>query len=222
MERIEDYAIIGDLHTAALVGTDGSIGGLCLPYFDPAACFAALSGTSEAGHWLLAPAGGGTCTRRRYRRDTLVLETEWDTGTGRVRVTDFMPPRDETADIVRIVEGLSGTVAMQSELALRFDYGHLVPCMRRTTTGIHAVAGPDSVHLSSTAPMQGEHFRTLSGFTVGAGDRVPFVLTWSPSHLRPPRTADADEALARTVDYWQECHRAAGPRGRTGTRSSSQ
>jgi GH15 family glucan-1,4-alpha-glucosidase len=202
--RIEDYAIVGDLHTAALIGTDGSIDWLCLPFFDSPACFAALLDTPDAGRWLLAPDGGGTCTRRRYRPDTLVLETEWDTGTGRVRVTDFMPPRDEVADVVRIVEGLSGTVAMRSELALRFDYGHLVPWVRRTKTGIHAVAGPDSVHLSSTVPMQGEHLRTLSEFTVGAGDRVPFVLTWSPSHSRRPRTVDADEALAGTVAYWEE------------------
>lgn len=214
MARIEDYAIVGDLHTAALIGTDGSIDWLCLPHFDSAACFAALLDTPDAGRWLLAPEGGGICTRRRYRPDSLVLETEWDTSTGRVRVTDFMPPRDDTADIVRIVEGLSGTVAMRSELALRFDYGHLVPWVRRTKTGIHAVAGPDSVHLSSPVPMQGEHLRTLSEFTVGAGDRVPFVLTWSPSHHRDPRAGDADEALAGTVAYWEQWSsrsRAGGP-----------
>lgn len=203
MTRIEDYAIVGDLHTAALIGNDGSIDWLCLPYFDSPACFAALLDTPDAGRWLLAPAGGGTCTRRRYRPDTLVLETEWDTGTGRVKVTDFMPPRDEIADIVRIVEGLSGTVQIRSELALRFDYGHLVPWVRRTTTGIHAIAGPDSVHLSSPVPMQGEHHCTVSEFTVGAGDRVPFVLTWSPSHRPRPRTVNAEEALARTQAYWE-------------------
>ncbi|MDZ4351742.1 glycoside hydrolase family 15 protein (plasmid) [Arthrobacter sp. FW306-05-C] len=214
MTRIEDYAIVGDLHTAALIGTDGSIDWLCLPHFDSPACFAALLDTPDAGRWLLAPAAGGTCTRRRYRPDTLVLETEWDTGTGRVRVTDFMPPRDGVADLIRIVEGLSGTVAMRGELALRFDYGHVVPWVRRTTTGIHAVAGPDSVHLSSSAPMEGEHLRTVSEFTVKAGERVPFVLTWSPSHLRRPRTVDAENALTGTLAYWEDWSSrsaAAGP-----------
>jgi GH15 family glucan-1,4-alpha-glucosidase len=202
--RIEDYAIVGDLHTAALVGSDGSIDWLCLPHFDSPACFAALLDTPDAGRWLLAPAAGGICTGRRYRPDTLVLETDWDTATGRVRVTDFMPPRDGVADLVRIVEGLSGTVEMRGELALRFDYGQVVPWVRHTKTGIHAVAGPDSVRLSSPAPMQGEHLRTVSEFTVEEGERVPFVLTWSPSHLRSHRTVDAEEALSGTVAYWKE------------------
>ncbi len=204
MAKIEDYAIVGDLHTAALIGTDGSIDWLCLPHFDSPACFASLLDTPEAGRWLVSPDGGGTCTRRRYRPDTLVLETEWDTPTGRVRVTDFMPPRDGVADLVRIVEGLSGTVAMRGELALRFDYGHVVPWVRRTKNGIHALAGPDSVTLTSTAPMRGEHLNTVSEFTVTAGERVPFVLTWSSSHLRRPRTIDADQALAGTVAFWED------------------
>ena len=213
MTRIEDYAIVGDLHTAALIGTDGSIDWLCLPHFDSPACFAALLDTPDAGRWLLAPAGGGTCTARRYRPDTLILETDWDTGTGRVRVTDFMPPRDGVADLVRIVEGLSGTVSMRGELALRFDYGHVVPWVRRTTTGIHAVAGPDSVHLSSPAPMEGEHFRTFSEFTVKAGERVPFVLTWSPSHQQRPRTVDADQALTGALAYWEDWSSGSGAAG---------
>ncbi|GGI01347.1 glycoside hydrolase family 15 protein [Arthrobacter liuii] len=204
MTRIEDYAIVGDLHTAALIGTDGSIDWLCLPHFDSPACFAALLDTPDAGRWLLAPAAGGRCTRRQYRPDTLVLETEWETATGRVRVIDFMPPRDKAADIIRIVEGVSGTVDMQGELALRFDYGHIVPWVRRTKGGIHAVAGPDSVTLSSPVPMQGQHLRTVSEFTIKEGERVPFILTWSPSHLRVPGTADAEEALSATVAYWEQ------------------
>src|SRR5450759_3737826 len=123
MARREDYAMVGDLHTAALIGTDGSIDWLCLPHFDSPACFAALLDSPAAGRWLLAPASGGVCTSRRYRPGTLILETEWETHEGLVRVTDFMPPRDEVVDIVRIVEGLRGSVRMRGELALRFDYG---------------------------------------------------------------------------------------------------
>ncbi|WP_285247192.1 glycoside hydrolase family 15 protein [Pseudarthrobacter sp. efr-133-R2A-89] len=213
MRKIEDYAIIGDLHTVALVGTDGSIDWLCLPHFDSPACFAALLDSPEAGRWLLAPVNAGACTSRRYRHDTLVLETEWETGTGRVRVTDFMPPRDEAADLVRIVEGLDGTVQMHSELALRFDYGHVVPWVRRTKTGIHAVAGPDSVHVASPVPMHGEHRRTVSEFTVNAGDTVPFVLTWTPSYRQRSRTVDAGAALAQTVAYWEEWSARSGADG---------
>ena len=150
MAKIEDYAIVGDLHTAALIGTDGSIDWLCLPHFDSPACFAALLDSPEAGRWLLAPASGGACAARRYRPGTLILETEWETAQGRVRVTDFMPPRDEVVDIVRIVEGLRGSVRMHGELALRFDYGQVVPWVRRDKQGIRAVAGPDAASLART------------------------------------------------------------------------
>jgi GH15 family glucan-1,4-alpha-glucosidase len=129
---IEDYGMVGDLQTAALVGRDGSIDWLCLPRFDSPACFAALLGDANNGHWQLAPVEGGPCTRRRYRGDSLVLESEWETPTGTVRVVDAMPPRGEAADLVRVVEGVSGRVAMQMELVLRFDYGHVVPWVRRT------------------------------------------------------------------------------------------
>src|SRR5690349_14590912 len=147
--RIEDYALLGDLHTAALVGRDGSIDWLCLPRFDSPACFAALLGDQENGHWLVAPAAGGTCSRRQYRGDTLVLETFWETAEGMVRVVDCMPTRPESTDIVRIVEGVSGTVQMQSVLRLRFDYGRVVPWVRRVDGQIVAVAGPDSAWLST-------------------------------------------------------------------------
>jgi GH15 family glucan-1,4-alpha-glucosidase len=214
VSRIEDYAIIGDLHTAALVGRDGSIDWLCLPNFDSPACFAALLDEPKSGRWLLAPEGHGTCTRRRYAGATLVLETEWDTGEGVVRVIDFMPPRDGVADLVRIVEGVSGSVAMRMDLAIRFDYGHIVPWVRRNHTGMHAVAGPDAVYLTGGAPIQGEHLHTVSDFTVSAGERVPFVLTWAPSHERRPRAVDAERALAGTLAFWNDWSaksQAAGP-----------
>ncbi|GAA2202632.1 glycoside hydrolase family 15 protein [Sinomonas flava] len=214
MSRIEDYAIIGDLHTAALVARNGSIDWLCLPNFDSPACFAALLADSEAGRWLLAPKGATTCTRRQYRDNTLVLETEWETDDGAVRVLDFMPPRDGVADLVRIVEGIRGSVTMALELVLRFDYGHIVPWVRRSGRGLHAVAGPDSVYLASDVPVHGEHMRTRGEFTVGEGDRVSFVLTWAPSHAQQPRTVDPDKVLKGTTDYWtgwSSRSRAGGP-----------
>jgi GH15 family glucan-1,4-alpha-glucosidase len=171
VSRIEDYAVIGDLHTAALVGRDGSVDWLCLPHFDSSACFAALLDTPEAGRWLLAPAGGGTCTHRRYQEDTLVLETEWETSDGHVRVVDFMPPREQAADVVRIVEGVSGAVPKFGELRLRFDYGQIVPWVRHDERGIGALAGPDAAYLSTSAPLQGRDLATVSEFTARAGPR---------------------------------------------------
>ncbi|WP_022899528.1 glycoside hydrolase family 15 protein [Humibacter albus] len=211
--RIEDYAIIGDLHTAALVGTDGSIDWLCLPRFDSPACFANLVGTADNGFWRLAPADAERSTRRRYRPDTLVLETEWESQSGRVRVTDFMPVRDDAADLVRVVEGLSGTVRMKSELALRFDYGHVVPWVTHTERGIRAVAGPDAVLISTPAPLHGKDMRTVSEFTVDEGERIPFVMTWYASHTRPPAPVDALEALERTDSFWDTWSRASKARG---------
>lgn len=204
MARIEDYALIGDLHTAALVGMDGSIDWLCLPHFDSPACFASLLADPEAGRWIMAPEGASRCTRRQYREGTLVLETDWETEGGTVRVIDFMPPRDGVADVVRIVEGVSGKVTMRTELVLRFDYGHVVPWVRRTERGLHAVAGPDSVYLASTVPVHGTHFRTVGDFTVSEGERASFVLTWGPSHEGRPRVVDAEKTLKRTVDYWRQ------------------
>ncbi|MCT9869814.1 glycoside hydrolase family 15 protein [Paenarthrobacter aurescens] len=205
MARIEDYAIIGDLNTAALVGRSGSIDWMCLPRFDSPACFAALLDSPEAGRWLLAPAGtpdGGNCTRRHYREDTLILETEWDVDGGSVRVTDFMPVRDDAVDLVRIVEGLSGEVDMHMELVLRFDYGRVVPWVRHSKHGISAVAGPDSAYLTTHAPLEGRDRRTFSDFTVRAGDKVPFVLRWAPSHEREPRRIDPFRAFSATEKFW--------------------
>ncbi|MFJ6079205.1 glycoside hydrolase family 15 protein [Pseudarthrobacter sp. NPDC092419] len=203
MARIEDYAVIGDLQTGALVSTEGSIDWLCLPRFDSPACFSALVDTPDAGRWLIAPEGAGPCTRRQYRDGSLVLETEWETPEGAVRVIDFMPPRDRVADVVRIVEGVTGTVRMRSELVLRFDYGHIVPWVRRDEFGLHAIAGPDAVYFATPAPLRGENMHTTSEFTVSAGERVPFVLTWAPSHVGRPQTVDAEEVLGTTYAFWR-------------------
>ena len=206
--------MVGDLHTAALISTEGSIDWLCLPRFDSPACFNALLDSPKAGRWLLAPASGGECTRRRYRKNTLILETEWETPEGKVKIIDFMSPRDGAADIVRIVVGIRGTVRMRGELALRFDYGHIVPWVRRDEHGIHAVAGPDAAYLVTDAPLRGEQMQTASDFTVKAGQRVPFVLTWAPSHLGRPRQVDPEGVLAATEAFWQQwsakCH-VTGP-----------
>lgn len=202
--RIEDYAVIGDLHTAALVGRDGSIDWLCLPRFDSPACFAALLDTPEAGRWQLAPAGGGLCTRRRYRGDSLILETEWRTPEGIVRVLDLMPPRGRAADLVRVVEGVSGRVPMRSELRLRFDYGSVLPWVKHHDGGLAALAGPDAMWLSSPIPMHGRDGASWAAFEVGTGDRVPFVLTHSPSHEPGPAAVDGLEAVADTERFWTE------------------
>ncbi|KUN18972.1 glucoamylase [Streptomyces antibioticus] len=204
--RIDDYALIGDEQTAALVGKDGSVDWLCLPRFDSAACFARLLGDENNGHWRIAPRDGpDRCARRAYRPGTLVLDTDWETDAGSVRVTDLMPQRDRAPDLVRIVEGLSGEVTVRSTLRLRFDYGSIMPWMRRTDGHRVAVAGPDSVWLRSEPQVRtwGEDFGTHSEFTVKEGERVAFVLTWHPSHEpRPPQT-DPFDALRTSVEDWQ-------------------
>jgi len=201
---IEDYALIGDTHTAALVGRDGSIDWLCLPRFDAPACFAALLGTPDNGRWLLAPAAGGRATRRSYMDRALVLTTEWETDTGAVRVTDFMPPRKDTPNLVRIVEGVRGQVDMTMELVLRFDYGRVVPWLNRVGGDACAVAGPDAVCLRSAVPTRGEDLRTMSEFTVSEGDHVPFILSWHPSNEAPREPPHAGGALAATLDWWRD------------------
>ncbi|TLQ46723.1 glycoside hydrolase family 15 protein [Streptomyces marianii] len=218
-QRIEDYALIGDLQTAGLVGRDGSVDWLCLPRFDSGACFAALLGDDDNGHWRLAPKGAGSCTRRRYVPGTLVLESFWETRTGTVKVTDFMPQRDKAPDVVRIVEGVSGSVEMNATLRLRFDYGSVVPWMRRADDHRIAVAGPDSVWLRlenpDSVPVKtwGQQFSTVSSFTVGAGQSVAFVLTWHPSHEPAPRLVDPFHALGASVDDWQEWSARCGYEG---------
>jgi GH15 family glucan-1,4-alpha-glucosidase len=203
MARIEDYGLIGDLQTAALVGRDGSIDWACFPRFDSGACFAGLLGTPEHGRWLLAPRTDAWEGKRQYRPRTLVLETEWETDTGAVRVIDFMPPRGKAPDIVRIVEGLGGHVEMYSELVIRFDYGGTIPWVRRIADGRIAVAGPDGLCFRTPVEHRGENLRTLGEFTVRRGERIPFTLTWYPSNERPPRAINAEHALNETVEYWQ-------------------
>jgi GH15 family glucan-1,4-alpha-glucosidase len=202
MPRIEDYALLGDLHTAALVSTAGSIDWLCLPRFDSPAAFAALLHNEQAGHWTLAPAGAGTCRARRYTENTLVLETDWGTADGAVRVIDFMPPRAGTPHLIRIAVGLSGEVAMRSVLRLRFDYGRVVPWVRQDGTQVHAIAGPDLVRLISAVPPRGDHGDTLADFTVRQGDRVPFIMSWAPSHEPQMPLVDAERALSATKEFW--------------------
>ena len=199
---IEDYALIGDTHTAALVSRQGSIDWLCLPRFDSPACFAALLGDRSNGRWLLAPAGPVREVRRRYQGDTLVLETEYRTDDGVVRVVDCMPPRQWDPDVARIVEGVRGRVPMRMELTIRFDYGSIVPWVRNIDGALHAVAGPDSVWLRTPVPVRGENWTSLADFTVAEGERVPFMLTWHASHRPAPRRIDPVQALGDTQAWW--------------------
>lgn len=201
---IEDHGLIGDLHTAALVDRDGSIDWMCLPRFDSPACFAALLGDESNGLWRLAPVGAGQATRRSYRGDTLILEQEWDTPEGSVRVIDFMPPSEGRHDVVRIVEGLSGRVAVHSELRLRFDYGRSVPWVHRVDDQIVGIAGPDAIAFSTSVPTYGRDLTTHAEVSVAAGETVSFVLNWHPSHLLPPEPADPTAALAATEEFWSE------------------
>ncbi|KUI12340.1 glucoamylase [Mycobacterium lehmannii] len=201
---IEDYALLGDLQSVALVGRDGSIDWLCLPRFDSPACFSALVGDPDSGRWSIAPADVDRVTRRAYRGDSLVLQSEWKTRSGAVRVLDFMPPRGESPDVVRIVEGLDGDVVMQMSLQLRFDYGHIVPRVRRKGGDLVAIAGPDSVYLRTPIACHGDHLKTTAQFTVSKGERVPFVLTHRPSHLPPPEIVDAEVALRDTEQFWTQ------------------
>jgi GH15 family glucan-1,4-alpha-glucosidase len=200
--RIEDYALIGDLQTAALVSRGGSVDWCCFPRFDSGACFASLIGAPENGRWLLAPAGSIRASARRYRHDTLVLESTYETDDGAVRAIDFMPPRGHAPDIVRIVEGLSGRVPMRFELVIRFDFGRIVPWVRRMDDALVAVAGPDALCLWSPVETHGEGMTTVAEFTLEQGDRVGFVLTWFPSHEPLPDPVDAEQALRDSEDYW--------------------
>ena len=202
--RIEDYALIGDFHTAALVGRDGSIDWLCLPRFDSGACFAALLGTKEHGRWLLAPAGEVRKVERHYRQDTLVLETTFETDEGAVTLVDCMPPRRDNPALVRMVVGRRGRVAMRMQLILRFDYGSIVPWVRRTETGIQAVAGPDTAQVCTSAKLHGEHLTTVAECTVSDGERMPFVLQWHPSQDPVPAAIDAEDAIRSTERWWRE------------------
>ena len=201
--RIEDYALIGDTETAALVGKNGSIDWLCAPRFDSPAFFAALLGTDANGHWQIAPAGEARRVERRYRPGTLVLETDFETDDGLVRLVDCMP-LGEHNHVVRIVEGLRGRVAMQMQVRPRFDYGRLIPATGRIDQGIFAVAGPDAVCMRTPVEMSAEGGAASAAFTVSEGERVPFHLAWYPSHVPRPEPIDPFNMTARTESWWRE------------------
>ncbi len=202
--RIEDYALISDCETAALVGYDGSIDWLCLPRFDSGACFAALLGTPENGRWLIAPAGEVRARRRRYREGTLVLETEFDTDEGTVLLTDFMPIRAQQPVLVRCVEGKKGRVPVKFELVLRFDYGSIVPWVQRVDhRGITAIAGPTALVVYGDAILHGKNMTTVAEFTVGKGDKRTFTLISYPSHRRTPEIPIPEISLKETDSWWR-------------------
>jgi GH15 family glucan-1,4-alpha-glucosidase len=204
MLRIEDYAMIGDCKTAALVGCDGSIDWLCWPRFDSAACFAALLGTADNGRWIIAPKHPPLAVRRRYRPGTLVLETEFETETGCAAIIDFMPPADG-ADLVRIVIGRSGRLVFHTELVVRFNYGATVPWVNRLDDGtIDAIAGPERLVLRTPAILQGDDAKILGELTVEAGQSIPFVLSYGPSFQNSPPAIDPFDALERTEAFWRQ------------------
>jgi GH15 family glucan-1,4-alpha-glucosidase len=204
--KIEDYGLIGDCETAALVGIDGSIDWLCWPAFDSDACFAALLGTSKEGRWLIAPAEKITKTTRRYWGDSLILETRFETASGAVAVIDFMPPRGKASDIVRLVRGVSGRVKLRMELVIRFGFGTDIPWVKKSEDGsaLLAICGPDMTVLRSPIETRGEDMTTVADFEVGEGETVPFVLTYGPSHLDVPGAIDPEKALQESQDFWAE------------------
>ncbi|MBR1174956.1 glycoside hydrolase family 15 protein [Bradyrhizobium sp. KB893862 SZCCT0404] len=203
-QRIEDYALIGDCETAALVGRNGSIDWLCWPAFDSDACFAAILGDRKNGRWLVAPAGDVTSISRRYLGNTLILETRFETGTGTVALIDFMPPRGKASDIVRLVRGINGKVKMRMELVIRFGFGVDIPWVRRIDHSLMAIAGQDMTVLRTPVETRGEDLTTVSDFEVREGETVPFVLTYGPSHLDPPKPIDPELALQETEKFWNE------------------
>ena len=204
-QRIEDYALIGDCETGALIGRDGSIDWLCWPRFDSGACFAALLGNPQHGRWRIAPAGEIVRAERRYRGDSMILETTFVTVSGSVTVIDFMPPVGTQSELVRTVVGVRGEVAMRVELILRFGYGALVPWVTRYgTNGLRAIAGPDMVVLTADVPLHGENLTSVADFTIRQGESRSFTLSWRPSHKPPPDPVDAAAALRETEEYWTE------------------
>ena len=205
-KRIEDYGLIGNTVSAALVGRDGAIDWLCLPRFDSAACFAALLGGPEQGRWLIEPADASVRTSRRYLPDTAVIETLFETQDGSVTVTDFMPftQDEERVDVVRIVRGVRGRVRMSTELTLRFNYGQAVPWVRRRDYGLSAISGPDAVELHTSVRFEGQDLSSVATFDVHEGESVPFALSYHPSHKMPQFVQDSSESLERTISRWRE------------------
>lgn len=223
--RIEDYALIGDMQTAALVCRDGTVDWLCLPRFDSPAVFAGLLGTEDHGFWRLGPAHPAgaeppAATRRRYVGDSLVLESEWDTPRGTVRIIDFMPPRDGAPQVIRIVEGVSGRVPMHSALRMRFSYGKVTPWVHKVGDRTVAVAGPDSVWLDTEVDTYGKDLTTYSDFTVAPGDRITFTISWEPSHKQPPPSPSPRPLLRRPSTSGASGSTSAPTTGPTGMPSS--
>src|SRR5262245_20934943 len=202
--RIEDYALIGNCQTAALVGRDGSLDWLCLPRFDSDACFASLLGKPENGRWLLAPAGAIKKTTRRYRDGTLILETDFETDDGAVRLVDCMPPRRGEPDLVRVVQGLRGHVKMRMELIIRFGFGSIGPWGRGPPRGPQATARPDALVLDTAVELHGKHLTTVAKFTVAKGQEIPFVLMWYPSNQKRPRPLNASKIIKGTGKWWRK------------------
>src|SRR3954469_16718437 len=200
--RIEDYAFLSDTQSAALVSRDGCVDWLCLPRFDSGACFASLLGNGENGRWKFSAKEKVRKISRRYRGETLILETTIETKSGAIRLIDFMPPRGTNPDIIRIVEGVRGKVVVEMELVIRFDYGHIVPWVRKCDGGVQAIAGPDALILRTPIKTHGGNLTTVAEFEVKRGDRIPFVLTWFPSHSAPPKKVRPLNALRQTEEYW--------------------
>jgi GH15 family glucan-1,4-alpha-glucosidase len=196
--------MIGDCYTAALISKHGSIDWLCLPYFDSGACFAALLGTPDNGHWSISPAEKIRSIRRCYRDGSLVLETEFETEGGSVRLIDCMVPRGEQPELIRIVEGTGGQVRMNLELIIRFDYGSVVPWVHKIEDGILAIAGPDMIVLRTDVPLRSENLKTQAEFTVAEGEKISFNLTWNPSNRPTPEPIEVDAALEKTEKWWRE------------------
>ncbi len=202
--KIEDYGFLSDTQTAALVSRDGCVDWLCFPRFDSGACFASLLGNRDNGHWRFWPKENSDKTSRHYRGETLILEMQIETESGAVRLIDFMPPRGENPVIIRIVEGICGDVSMQMELIIRFDYGNIVPWVRKCHGGLEAIAGPDGLILRTPVKTRGEDLTTVAEFTVKKGERIPFVLTWFASHGAPPKPVNAEQALSDTETFWTD------------------
>lgn len=212
--KIEDYAVIGNCGTMALVGIDGSIDWLGLPRFDSPACFAALLGDERHGRWLIAPIDGAARSTRHYRGNTLILETIFELDTGSVRVVDFMSRRGSASDLIRIVCGVSGAVAMRVELVVRFDYGSVTPWVTRQSDGrLNLTAGPDRLLLATPVALRGEDFRTVGEFEVQAGEEIDFVLSWSRSYHAQPDSLAAQAALREVEDSWSNWAQAFKPAG---------
>lgn len=200
---IEDYALISDCESAALVGRNGSIDWLCWPRFDSSACFAALLGNPEHGRWLIAPKAPAKRITRRYIDSSQVLVTTFETACGTAELIDFMPPHDESADLVRIVRGVEGNVPLHMEFIVRFEYGAFVPWVERFDESLRAIAGPDMVILRAPVDLRGEELTTVADFHVSAGENVPFVLSYGPSQRKPPDGVDPEGALKSTEAYWR-------------------